>query len=271
MAATTEAILAEVAAAIEHLGKTSIVALAGVPGTGKSHMAMMAARHFAGHPLLVETIQFHQGYGYEEFVEGLRPTPVGGFEISEGVLMRWNDRATADKQNRYVLVIEELTRANLSAVLGELLSLIEYRGRSITLPISKRPLVIAENLRFVATYNPHDRNAIDVDDALLRRLAIIECGPSSAQLREMLGSTLGNTTEGQATIEKLAKLFDEIEAITGDRFPSVMPFGHGIFSTVRNEDDLKRIWRQRLRHFIARPNQPRHELADEISSRYPWK
>lgn len=271
MATSTADVIDEVVATLDQLGQRSIVALAGVPGTGKSYIAAKAATAFAGHQLFVETVQFHQAYGYEEFIEGLRPTSSGGFSISDGVLLRWNDRALADPDNKYVLLIEELTRANLSAVMGELLTLIEYRDRLLTLPFSKRGFQLAQNLYVLATFNPHDRNAIDIDDAFLRRIAIIDCPPSSAQLIEMLSGSIGAGADGALLLGQLAALFDEIEAMEGERFTSVMPFGHGLFAEVGSEDDLRRLWRQRIRHFIARPNQLKHELADAISSRYPWK
>jgi 5-methylcytosine-specific restriction protein B len=88
-----------------------------------------------------------------------------------------------------VLLIEELTRANLAAVLGELLTFIEYRDRPFLTIYSRRPCTVAPNLTILATYNPTDRSALELDAALIRRLRIVDCLPSSDQLGEMLASS----------------------------------------------------------------------------------
>ena len=82
----------------------------------------------------VEFVTFHQSYGYEEFVEGLRPAPNEGqagfrLEPTPGVLKRIADRARGDRENNYVLVIDEINRANVSKVLGELITLLEEDKR----------------------------------------------------------------------------------------------------------------------------------------------
>lgn len=270
MALSSSELLAEITQTMATAGGDSVIALAGVPGTGKSHLASEAALIHAKHPLFVTTVQFHQAYGYEEFIEGLRPTVAGGFEVSDGSFFKWNEQAGKDPENRYVIVVEELTRANLPVVMGELLTLIEYRGRPLSLPISGRQLAVAPNITLLATFNPHDRNVVDIDDAILRRMRVIDCPPSSSQLREMLSLHLTGQEAGE-TLDRLADLFDQLEAELGDRFASTMPFGHGIFASVRATADLRQLWHQRIRHFLQRPGQPAHELADRISELYPWK
>src|ERR1700722_8223899 len=115
----TEQKIDEVLDACERSGKRSIIALAGVPGTGKSFIASIAAQRFTHEPTLVREIQFHQSFSYEEFIEGMRIDITGGVSVSPGVFLDWNRCALDDPRQRYVLLVEELTRANISAVLGE--------------------------------------------------------------------------------------------------------------------------------------------------------
>jgi len=182
----TEARIAEVVSACERYGAGSIVALAGVPGTGKSFIGSIAAQRFTDEPLLVREIQFHQSFSYEEFVEGMRIDQSGGVAVVPGAFLEWNERASDDPKNKYVLLIEEFTRANIAAVLGELLTFVEHRDRHFMTVYSRRPVKVAENLTILATYNPTDRTAIDLDNALIRRLRIIRFPPCVEQLSEML-------------------------------------------------------------------------------------
>src|SRR5689334_6614661 len=84
-------------------GSTSIVALAGVPGTGKSFVAAIAAQRFTEEPTLVREIQFHPSYTYEEFVEGMRIDAKGAVEALPGIFTEWNERALDDPKRQYVL------------------------------------------------------------------------------------------------------------------------------------------------------------------------
>lgn len=268
---TTEQIIDEVVNAATRFGEKYLIALAGVPGTGKSHVALRAAQRISGHPLFLKQIQFHQAFTYEDFVEGLAPNSSGGYEPRQGVLVQWNDAALRDPENLYVLLIEELTRTNVSAVLGELLTYIEHRTRTFQTPLTRRRLSIASNLVIIATYNPVDRSAVELDDALLRRMQIINCPPSSSQLREMLGWRFNAANGNQEVVDKLAALFDEIETRYPETFGELMPFGHGVFSSITEESDLHTLWEHQLRHILRRPRAPAHVLAAEIEDLYPWR
>jgi len=257
----------EVIDACARYGQRSIIALAGVPGTGKSFLGSIAAQRYASDPLMVREIQFHQSFTYEEFIEGMRIDASGAVQVEPGIFLEWNQRALDDEQNRYVLFIEELTRANISAVLGELMTYIEHRDRPFTTIYSRQPVRIAKNLTILATYNPTDRSAIDIDGALLRRLRIVKCQPSTDQLEEMLGNS--KSTLSSEVVEKLKGIFTECEK---DRdYEYLMPFGHGIFSEVIDErPDLYRLWDERIRHLLWRPLVEPSKFADTIKRNYPW-
>ncbi len=77
-------------------------------------------------------VTFHQSYGYEEFVEGLRPVlddeAEGGqvrYEIRPGVFKKLCERARREPQHRFAMVIDEINRGNISKIFGELITLIE--------------------------------------------------------------------------------------------------------------------------------------------------
>ncbi|MFI2649659.1 AAA family ATPase [Micromonospora fulviviridis] len=263
----TDVRIAEVVAACKRYGGSSIIALAGVPGTGKSHIGRIAAQRVAGDPLRVREVQFHQSTTYEEFVEGLRIDASGAIVQEPGLFLEWNDLALDNPELKWVLLIEELSRANVSAVLGELMTFVEDRNRPFTATYSRRPIRVAPNLVLLATYNPSDRSALDIDNALLRRLRVINFPADSGQLADMLAAQLPANV-----MTRLSGLFSSIEQQHPDDFQDLMPFGHGIFAEVRQESpDLHELWRERIRHMLRRPLVQPHPFTDAIEAAYPWR
>jgi 5-methylcytosine-specific restriction endonuclease McrBC GTP-binding regulatory subunit McrB len=249
-------------------GNKSIIALAGVPGTGKSYIASIAAQRFANEPLLVKEVQFHQSFSYEEFIEGMRIDSGGAVSVKPGIFLEWNEQARDDPEHRYVLLIEELTRANLPAVLGELMTYLEYRERPFISLYSRRPIYIAKNLTVLATYNPADRSAIEVDNALLRRMRIISFLPSIEQLVEMLA---GRDIR-PVVIEKLKQIFETCRTRHPNEYEYLMPFGHGMFADVQKEQpDLHQLWVERISHMLRRPLMEPDPFTDVIEECYPWR
>lgn len=262
----TERQIAAVIDACEKFGSSSIIALSGVPATGKSYIASIAAQRHAGEPTRVREVQFHQSFTYEEFIEGLRIVAGGAVEAVPGVFLDWNERAIEDGKLRYVLLVEELTRANLGSVLGELLTYVEHRNRQFFTLFSRRAVRVAPTLTIMATFNPIDRSAIDIDDALLRRLRIIDMPPDTEQLSEML------TANGLAAhvVAALKQVFDGCRVEYPNEYQTLMPFGHGVFSEVRTEADLYPLWHQRLRRMLYRPLLDPHPFAETIEKAFPW-
>jgi len=110
--------------------------LQGPPGTGKTFIAQRIARYITQNDNLVETIQFHPSYSYEDFIEGYRPKE-NGFELSDGIFKEFCTKARGNQDNNYVLIIDEINRGNLSKIFGELLYLLEYRNQRVRLTYSK--------------------------------------------------------------------------------------------------------------------------------------
>jgi hypothetical protein len=262
----TEAAINRVVDALGKFGRRSIVALAGVPGTGKSHIASIAAQRFATDPLMVREIQFHQSFSYEEFIEGLRMDGSGGVKYMPGIFQELNALALEDDQHQYVLLIEEFTRANVAAVLGELLTYLELRHRPFYTMYGRKPIFVAPNIAILATYNPVDRTAVEVDSALLRRLRVLHFPPADPQLAEMLSA---NGLPGPV-IANLESLFAACKKAHAKEYDDLMPFGYGVFADVTAEADLSDLYRQRLRYMLRRPLLDPHPFTDTIEKNYPW-
>ncbi len=129
---------------------------------------------------------FHQSYGYEEFIQGLRPDTSSdkmAFDVVDGVFKRIADRALNDLENNYVIIIDEINRANISKVFGELITLIEEDKRwgelnqlCATLQ-SGDVFAVPNNLYIVGTMNSADKSISLIDAALRRRFEFIEQKP----------------------------------------------------------------------------------------------
>ncbi|WP_316575982.1 AAA family ATPase [Nocardia canadensis] len=262
----TEVKIGEVIATAQRYGDSSIVALAGVPGTGKSYVGRIASQRLADAPERVLEVQFHPSSSYEEFVEGMRVEHDGRISPANGAFLEWNELAAANPDETWVVLIDEFSRADVSAVLGEVMTFVEDRSRTFTPTYSRRPVRIAENLRIIVTFNPTDRSALDIDNALLRRLRIVDFPPDETQLAEMLTGRLS-----VAALKRLTQLFPAVRAAHPELYEHQMPFGHGIFAEVNTEvPDLHDLWQSRIRHMLRRPLVAPHPLTNAIEAAYPW-
>jgi 5-methylcytosine-specific restriction protein B len=161
----------------------------GPPGTGKTFVARKLAGYIARGGGTVEKVQFHPSYAYEDFVEGYRPRLVDGqvtYEVTDGPLKRIAAIAQERGDVTHVLLIDELNRANVSKVLGELVFLLEYRDEEIRLQYSDVPFALPPNLRIIATMNTADRSVALVDTALRRRFHFVPFFPDTAPIDSLL-------------------------------------------------------------------------------------
>ena len=160
------------------------VILQGAPGVGKTFIAKRLAwlLHGEKSERYMSTIQFHQSYSYEDFVEGIRPTEKH-FRIKEGIFYNFCRRALGNPDQDYVMIIDEINRGNLSKILGELMMLIESdkRGQSLNLAYSDEPFTVPKNIFLIGTMNTADRSLSLVDYALRRRFAFLDLLPGFSE------------------------------------------------------------------------------------------
>ena len=206
----------------------------------------------------VEFITFHQSYGYEEFVEGLRPDTGGdeadgaagpGFRLvaTEGVLKRIAERARKVKVP-HVLVIDEINRANVSKVMGELVTLLEDDKRegganevAVTLPHSRRSFTLPANLHILGTMNTADRSIALLDTALRRRFDFEELPPNPEKLQDAAEKTgIDLPAVLRAMNERLEWLIDRDHLI-----------GHAWLMGARTREDVDRAMRRKIIPLVA--------------------
>ena len=177
---------------------------------------------------------FHQNYGYEDFIQGLRPdTKAAGisFKDVDGVFKTISDRAINDDKNNYVIIIDEINRANISKVFGELITLIEDDKRwgeknetCVSLP-SGELFAVPNNLYILGTMNSSDKSISLIDAALRRRFEFVETRPNADLIKN------GN----------LRKLFKALNNRLADDLDSTdLLVGHSYFMN-KTEDDLPNI------------------------------
>jgi len=242
--------------------------LYGPPGTGKTYLAEHLARHLVGGTDgFVSVIQFHPAYAYEDFVQGIRPEEAddGGlrYPVVPGHFLEFCVQA-ADRRGPCVLIIDEINRAELSRVFGELMYLLEYRGKQVRLAADRRAFAIPENVRIIGTMNTADRSIALVDHALRRRFAFVALYPKYEVLRKFHAERTGLNVE--VLIGTLARLNREI----GDPNYAV---GISFFLTERLEEDLAGIWQMEIvpyleEYFFDQPERVTPFRWEEVKGRF---
>jgi 5-methylcytosine-specific restriction protein B len=229
----------------------------GPPGSGKTYVAQLFARYFAGLPLRgpasprVRIVQFHQSYSYEDFVEGIRPETKDGhieYRVAPGIFRRICKDAEDDlEEKRYVVIIDEINRGNISRIFGELLMLLEYRDLEVELPYQKDGSLfsIPPNVFLIGTMNTTDRSLAQIDYALRRRFLFYRLAPVVADTAPVLSGWLESqhaiSSEDKLTVLQLfLALNGRIRKELGEHFQ----IGHSYFMQpdVATAVGRKRIW-----------------------------
>jgi MoxR-like ATPase len=171
---------------LARLKRKKALILQGPPGVGKTFIAKRLAFAFMGQKdeRRVAMVQFHPSYGYEDFVQGFRPTR-SGLERCDGVFHEFVGHVRNDPGRDWFFIIDEINRGNLAKIFGELLMLIEADKRgpdhAIPLTYSERldeKFYLPPNIYFIGTMNTADRSLAMVDYALRRRFAFETLHPA---------------------------------------------------------------------------------------------
>ncbi|MGM9319342.1 DUF4357 domain-containing protein [Deinococcus aquaticus] len=174
----------------------------------------------------VTFLTFHQSFGYEDFIEGLKPVMQGSqlaYELEDGLFLRAvrqaggavGDEEAEGTLRAHVLIIDEINRGNVSKVFGELITLLEEGKRAgatealtVQLPLSKRRLSVPQSLYVIGTMNTADRSLTQMDAALRRRFTFSAVWPNPTLLPGAL-ELEGGTLDLQALLRVLNERIEE--------------------------------------------------------------
>jgi hypothetical protein len=258
-----------------HLQEAKNVVLQGPPGTGKTRLALAVASGLAGGlasgcrletvleqaaaeteaalkdaPVIWEIVQMHPASTYEDFVRGQRTDPAeeGLSLISvDGILPRICHVASLRSGKPTLLILDEVNRGNLSAVLGEAVLAIDpaHRGQPVTLQYDAPPggstaLTVPENLFILATMNTADRTLATFDFAIRRRFRFLSISPSVTAIQTFYG---GNVVRADRSV----RLFSAIRQAVAD--PDLQ-LGHSYFMVDGQSDLDDDVWARRITDMV---------------------
>lgn len=186
---------------------------------------------------------FHQSYGYEEFIEGIRPVMAGEeekksieYEIVPGVFKKFCDEAALVDDEPYIFIIDEINRGNISKIFGELITLIEGTKRkgereelSAFLPYSQEEFGVPKNVYILGTMNTADRSIALMDTALRRRFNFIEMMPDCRTIEDIVIRQNGKEVN-------IGNVLDIINRRIEFLFDREHTIGHAFFTSLKNGD-----------------------------------
>ena len=237
----------------------------GPPGTSKTYLAERLARYIAGADGETKTVQFHPSYGYEDFIEGIRPvldteSKQVTYTVEPGVFRTFCDRARTRPNSKFVMIIDEINRGNLPRIFGELLYLLERREEAVELPLSKKPFRVPKNLLIIGTMNTADQSIALLDTALRRRFHFERFDPDVELLRGWLQAHRPAMSATADVLEHLNEVLVK-QGIDRDRL-----IGHSHFMDPDLDDErLERIWNHSIYPTIEEYFYGRSQNLDQYS------
>lgn len=198
----------------------------------------------------IEFITFHQSYGYEEFIQGIKPSVDKGqvvYNVEDGIFKKFCDKANKDKNNNYVFIIDEINRGNVSKIFGELITLIEESKRigakeemQAVLPYrdennEKVLFGVPNNVYILGTMNTADRSLVQLDAALRRRFRFEEMMPDYGLLEA--------NAEDRINVQKLLREINKKIRETVDREHQI---GHSYLIGVKTKEKLEEVFKNEI-------------------------
>ena len=223
-----------------------------------SNSQSQASQNQQFHQQRFSMVSFHQAYGYEEFVEGIRPVMAAAsqsnnspsqmsYAITDGAFLKLCQRAANNPQQRYAMLIDEINRANVSRVFGELLSLIEPDKRAgtpnammVSLAYSGRSFSVPANVDIYATMNTQDHSLAPLDMALRRRFRFIDC-PPQPELLPIINLNKGSEIGDKAESVDLAKVLTGLNNRIAQTLGADAQLGHAFLFSVQNLEQLQTV------------------------------
>ena len=190
---------------------------------------------------------FHQSFSYEDFIEGIKPVMEEGketisYQIENGIFKELCLKAQTDPENRYAIFIDEINRGNVSAIFGELITLIEPDKRigainelRVKLPYSKREFGVPKNVDIIGTMNTADQSVEALDTALRRRFSFIEMQPNP--------EILLNSEYKDVDLKQLLETINQRIEVLIDKDHQI---GHSYFIGIQNLEDLKQTFKDKI-------------------------
>ncbi len=186
------------------------IILQGAPGTGKTYTAEKIAKKLTENETgEYKIIQFHPAYSYEDFVRGIVAKSVNNgiiYEVENKILLEFVDKALKEKEKKFVLILDEINRANLPSVLGELIFALEYRNKFVDCLYKKdnnNKIKLPENLFIIGTMNTADRSVGNIDYAIRRRFAFVTLKADKNIIKKTF----------LATYKQAVLLFEQVERL----------------------------------------------------------
>ena len=252
------------------------VILYGPPGTGKTYFAQRLAWTLVGiqHDKWYEEdgpyslVQFHPAYSYEDFFEGFRPHVDGTgnmtYALTPGPLVRLAERAAEHPDELHVMVIDEINRANLPRVLGELLYLLEYRDEwTQTQYRPEGGFELPSNLWFIGTMNTADRSIALIDAAMRRRFHFVPFFPNRPPTEGLLRRWTQRQAPEQAWVaELLNRVNGELQKDLGGDHLLIGP-SH-FMKPGLDEAGVRRIWTYNIEPLIEDQLFGQHEAIERF-------
>lgn len=223
------------------------IILQGPPGTGKTRLAKQIARYIIKNEMepniedikeQVRLVQFHPSYSYEDFIRGIVAKSNGSsieYKTENKLLVNIANDALRSPEKKYILIIDEINRANLSSVLGELIYALEYRDEAVESMYDidgDRKITLPSNLYIIGTMNTADRSIGHIDYAIRRRFTFIDVLSNENNI-------LSVYPNGEMIYTKTIQLFSEQYVSTEFNIDDIK-IGHSYFiANDDNKDELQ--------------------------------